>query len=98
VRKQLNEVFEDRGMIVFENVEQPSQMVAALKTRVDLVTATMGLAYMMDVPPTEQNELPNLAEITGPDDPRFIANENARVMLHMLTMFLNRGLTLALAN
>jgi taurine dioxygenase len=26
IRQQLNEVFEDRGMIVFENVEQTSQM------------------------------------------------------------------------
>lgn len=64
-----------------------------LKTHVDLVTATMGLAYMMDVPPIVQMEFPNLADISGPRDPRFAANENARVMLHMLTMFLNRWQT-----
>ncbi len=84
----------------------PAIDVAVLKTHVDLVTATMGLAYMMDVPPIVQLEFPGLTEITGPDDPRFLANENARVMLHMLTMFLNRWetqdfgavLTLVLAN
>jgi len=44
----------------------------------------------MDVPPIVQIEFPDLVQITGPGDPRFVANENARVMLHMLTMFLNR--------
>jgi hypothetical protein len=68
----------------------PAINVGELKIHVDLVTATMGLAYMMDVPPIVQKEFPDLAEITGPRDPRFEANENARVMLHMLTMFLNR--------
>ena len=71
----------------------PAINVGELKTHVDMVTATMGLAYMMDVPPIVQQEFPHLAEITSPRDPRFAANENARVMLHMLTMFLNRWQT-----
>jgi len=68
----------------------PEIDVDELMTHVDLVTATMGLAYLMDVPPIVQIEFPDLVQITGPGDPRFVANENARVMLHMLTMFLNR--------
>jgi hypothetical protein len=74
----------------YERCGGPAIDVEALKTHVDLVTVTMGLAYMMDVPPIVQKEFPDLAEISGPDDPRFLANENARVMLHMLTMFLSR--------
>lgn len=83
------------GLLALFSVEYtrcggPAIDVAVLKTHVDLMTATMGLAYLMDVPPVVQKEFPDLAEMTGPRDPRFAANENARVMLHMLTMFLNR--------
>lgn len=64
--------------------------VEKLQTHLDLVTATMGLAYLIDVPPVVQREILDLATMSGPRDPRFTANENARVMLHMMTMFLNR--------
>jgi hypothetical protein len=61
-----------------------------LRTHLDMVTATMGLAYLMDAPPLVQMELPDLDDVEGPTDPRLTSNENARVMLHMLTMFLNQ--------
>jgi hypothetical protein len=64
--------------------------VRRLQMHVDLVTAMMGLAYLLDVPAIVQKAFSDLAEIFGPRDPRFAGNENARVMLHMLTMFLNR--------
>ncbi len=64
-----------------------------LKTHTLLVTATMGLAYLMDAPAIIEKQVPDLERATGPRDQRFRDNEDARVQLHMLTMFLNQWQT-----
>jgi hypothetical protein len=66
---------------------------AELKRHLQLTTATMGLAYIMDAPALIQKHMPDAAQAAGPHDPRFRANEDARVWLHMLTMFLNQWRT-----
>ncbi|BBZ26285.1 hypothetical protein MMAD_05800 [Mycolicibacterium madagascariense] len=71
----------------------PEVDAVELRTHLDMVTATMGLAYLMDAPPLIQLELPDLDDVTGPTDPRLTSNENARVLLHMMTMFLNQWQT-----
>jgi hypothetical protein len=64
-----------------------------LQLHLHLFTALMGLAYLMDAPPIIRAEIPDLAHAKNRYDPRFQQNENARVQLHMLTMFLNQWQT-----
>lgn len=63
--------------------------IAELKRHLVLYVGMMGLAWLMDAPPRVQREIPNLAEIEDRFDPRFTANETARVQLLMMTNFLN---------
>ena len=42
VRKQINDVFEERGMIVFEDVEPSSKMQVAVSTNTELVVIRDG--------------------------------------------------------
>lgn len=77
----------------FRNCGGPVLDIGELKLHVQLATATMGLAYLMDAPPIIKMEIPDLADARDAHDPRFKANENARVQLHMMTMFLNQWQT-----
>jgi hypothetical protein len=67
----------------------PDLDVATLRRHVLLFAATMGLAWLMDAPALIRAQLPDLAGIESRFDPRFRANETARVQLHMLTTVLN---------
>ena len=71
----------------------PSVGVGKLKLHLQLMTAVMGLAWLMDAPAVVRKEIPNLAEIESRKDPRFRRNENARMRLHMITMFLDQWAT-----
>lgn len=64
--------------------------VRALRLHLDLFTAMMGLAYLMDAPPLIRAELPDLARAQSRFDPQLRTNEWARVQLHMMTMLLNQ--------
>lgn len=64
-----------------------------LRFHLHLTTAMMGLAYLMDAPPIIRGEIADLEQSQSRFDRRFEVNENARVQLHMLTMFLNQWQT-----
>jgi hypothetical protein len=49
----------------------------------------MGLGWLMDAPPLILAQIPDLTDIENRFDPRFRANEIARVQLQMMTNFLN---------
>ena len=63
--------------------------IAELKFQLQLFVALMGLAWLLDAPALIQAQIPNLSEIKDRLDPRFKANETARVQLHMMTTVLN---------
>ena len=71
----------------------PEVGVEELRLHLQLMTAVMGLAWLMDAPAVVRKEIPNLAEMESRADPRFRRNENARMRLHMITMFLNQWAT-----
>jgi hypothetical protein len=71
----------------------PSLNIEELKIHTLLVTAMMGLAYLMDAPAIIERQIADLDCVSGPTDERFRINEDARVQLHMLTMFLNQWQT-----
>ncbi len=71
----------------------PCLDIPELKLHVQLFTALMGLAYIMDAPPIIRMQLPDLARTTSRFDAQFRNDETARVQLHMLTMFLNQWQT-----
>src|SRR5690606_39007749 len=71
----------------------PRLEVAELKRHVLLFTAMMGLAYLMDAAAIIERRVENLDGVSGPDDPAIEENEDARVQLHMVTMFLNQWQT-----
>ena len=71
----------------------PALDVGELKTHTLLVTAMMGLAYLMDAPAIIERDIADLDAASGPTDVRFREHEDARVQLHMLTMFLNQWQT-----
>jgi hypothetical protein len=73
----------------FQGCGGPPLEVAELKLHLELYAAVMGLAWLLDVPPLIQAQIPALAEVTSRFDPRFEANEAARTQLHMMTVFLN---------
>jgi hypothetical protein len=74
----------------FEGCGGPSLAVAELKRHVQFTTATMGLAYIVDAPAIIARKMPDIGEAQSPFDPRFAENEDGRVWLHMMTMFLNQ--------
>jgi len=63
--------------------------VAELKLHLLLFIAMMGLAWLMDAPALVQAQFADLSAIESPLDPRFAANETARVQLHMFTTVMN---------
>lgn len=67
----------------------PALDAAELELHLRLLTALMGLAWLLDAPPIVRAQVPGLAEIASPRDPRFAANETARMRLHMIVMFFN---------
>lgn len=71
----------------------PELDVGELKQHVILVTATMGLAYLMDAPAIIERQLGDPGLLSGPEDVMLASHEDARVQLHMLTMFLNQWQT-----
>ncbi len=54
-----------------------------------LVAGWMGVAYLMDYPAMLERQVANLAAVSDYRDASISDNEDARVPLHMLTMFLN---------
>jgi hypothetical protein len=60
-----------------------------LKLHLQLFTALMGLAWLLDAPPIIQAQVPNLGAVASRFDPGLRDNETARMRLHMITMFLN---------
>ncbi|WP_428313179.1 hypothetical protein [Hydrocarboniphaga sp.] len=63
--------------------------VEALKTHLLLWVALMGLAWLLDAPALIQAQIADLSAIESRRDPRFGANETARVQLHMLSTVLH---------
>jgi hypothetical protein len=61
-----------------------------LRQHVLLFTAMMGIAYLLDAPAIIERQVPDLAAVANPLQPDFLAIEDARIQLHMLTMFLNQ--------
>jgi len=74
----------------FARCGAPALDANELTLHLHLFTAMMGLAYLMDAPPIIRAEIPDLANARSRFDPRFQQNENARVQMHMITMFLNQ--------
>jgi hypothetical protein len=62
---------------------------AELRLRVDLATAMLGLALMMDVPGLVLARLPQVAEAAGPRDPILLQDHVAQGFLHVFTAFLH---------
>lgn len=67
----------------------PALDLDELEFQLMLFVAMMGLAWLFDAPALIRAQIPQLAQIESRFDPRFAANETARVQLHMLTNVLN---------
>jgi hypothetical protein len=67
----------------------PRLDAAELKLHLDLSTAMLGLALMMDVPTLALTRLPEAAEASGPLDPILFRDEVVRGFLHVFTAFLD---------
>ncbi len=63
---------------------------AKLRDHMLLVTGWMGIAFLMDYAALLEKRVPDLATVQDYRDPRIRDDEDARVPLHMLTMFLNQ--------
>ena len=74
---------------VFRRCGGPLLEVEELKLHLHLYIAMMGLAWLLDAPARIQAQFPDLNDVKNRFDPRFAANEPARVQLHMMTTFLN---------
>jgi hypothetical protein len=74
----------------FARCGAPALDPSELKLHLQLFTAMMGLAYLMDAPPIIRKEIPDLGHATSRFDPRFQHNENARVQIHFLTQLLHQ--------
>lgn len=72
----------------YEAAGGPALDLAALRLHLLLYIAMMGLCWLMDAPPRIRREVEDLADCTGPLDPRLTASETARVQLTMMTNFL----------
>ncbi|MFV8819521.1 hypothetical protein [Haliea sp. E17] len=64
-----------------------------LQEHVLLMTGWMGIAYLMDYPSVLEKRVENLAGVSDYRDAPIRDNEDARVPLHMLSMFLNQWQT-----
>ena len=60
-----------------------------LRLHLQLYAATIGTASLLDAPAIIRTRLPQIDEMSGPLDPRLLANEGARCFLHVFTAFLN---------
>lgn len=67
----------------------PDIATADLKRHLQLYAASMGLAWLLDVPALLTRLVPDLAEVESRFDPRISDNEAVRAPLQMLTVFLN---------
>jgi hypothetical protein len=67
----------------------PRLGMAELKLHLDLSTAMLCLALMMDAPALVLSRLPEATEAKSPLDPIMHKNEMARSFLHVFTAFLN---------
>lgn len=67
----------------------PTLERSELRLHLDLTTALLGLALMMDVPALVLSRVPEAASAAGPLDPVFQGSEVARTFLHVFTMFLS---------
>lgn len=67
----------------------PGLRLSDLKLHLDLATALLGLALMMDTPALVLSRLPEAATASGPRDPVLDKDEVARNFLHVFTAFLN---------
>lgn len=67
----------------------PELNVAELKLQLQLFTALMGLAWIVNAPSVIQGQVPALAEVQSRFDSRLQGNELARTQLQLLTVFLN---------
>jgi hypothetical protein len=76
----INELHENGG---------PQLDLEELKLHLDLSTAMLCLALMMDAPALVLSRLPEAAHASGPIDPVMHKNEMARSFLHVFTAFLN---------
>lgn len=74
----------------YEMAGGPALEVSELRNHVALVTATMGLAWLMDAPAIIERDIADTETLSGIHDDRLKSAEDARVQLHMLTMFLNQ--------
>lgn len=68
----------------------PEVAADELKLHLQLMTAIMGLAWLMDAPAVIEKALPGLAADANRFDAAFRSNETARMRLHMITMFLHQ--------
>jgi hypothetical protein len=73
----------------FRRCGGPVLEVEELKLHLHLYIAMMGLAWLLDAPARIQAQFTDLNDVKNRFDPRFAANEPARVQLHMMTTFLN---------
>ena len=73
---------------VYADSGGPALDLGLLRTHLLLYVAMMGLCWLMDAPPRIRREVPDLAQCSGPLDPRITASETARVQLRMMTNFL----------
>ncbi len=62
---------------------------AELELHLELYTAMMGLAWLLEAPEKVLHRLPEAPRASGPTDPLFRNNESARNQLHVSTAFLN---------
>jgi hypothetical protein len=67
----------------------PQLDVRELGWHLDLYTATIGLAGLIETPALVLTNLPEAATASGPTDPVFEKSEAARSFLHIFTNFLN---------
>jgi hypothetical protein len=62
---------------------------AELALHLDLAVATMCLALMMDTPALIRSRMPDIADLTGPGDPRIARDKVVQGFLHTFTACLN---------
>lgn len=67
----------------------PRLALARLQHQVLLYASLMGVNWLLDVPAQLRQRVPDLAQVTGREDPRIADDERARTQLHMLIVFLS---------
>lgn len=76
----------------------PSLDLALFKFQVQLFTALLGLAWIMDAPALIERQVPALAAVESRFDPRLKSDALARIQLQLLTVFLHSWRTEALGD